>query len=136
MYLKYNISIQNNNKRLFPDFFSNEMLEINEAYTRNLSIIQPKSIKITYKKIDLFYLIKYLADLRLSCQTININEGFFTWGENAYIYYSFKEERSLFTENLINTEYIIGGSNKLTVKRLEKYFIDFINFFYGPIKED
>ena len=63
-------------------------------------------------------------------------EGFFKWDLNAYIYYKFEEDTTIFGDNNLIITYIIAGNNLKMRKRLELSFNAIIDSSYGPIKEE
>jgi len=136
MYKKFKLSIHDGDKRIFPVFLSDNELELEKIYIDNLSLSEKNTLKIGYKRIDLYNLIQFFSDVRLQCHRINKREGLFKWDVNAYIYYRFDEKKSVFDDDHIIITYIIAGSNLKMQERLEYSFKEIIDSLYGPIQGD
>lgn len=134
MYLKYKIAIENYGQRIFPELLKEEAITIPNHLTNYFKDVPTETKLMPNKGIATEGLIEALSELKLRCINASKNDGLFSYGENAILYYRFENTGSAFDGFFLKANYRIGGKVPQICERLRKTFLAIIEQLYGPFQ--
>lgn len=133
VFLKFSIAIQDKDIRIFPSKLKTDGIQIPSIYQTFLDTpIYQKKFNFSIQKIELYFLIQSLIDLKLHCVDASKYDGLFTWETNACVYYHITEEGNAITGKVLSVSYVIGGKDRKIYDRLNKEFSSIVCRLFGP----
>ena len=118
--------------RIFPIFLESRPLRISEAFSGLLESAGPStSLRFRVADFDLSRLIHALCDMDLNCQDATSNEGLFSWGHKAAIYYHVEQSRSTLTGPVLKIDHKVASRDGDARKSLTTRFTKLLSTFYG-----
>ncbi|EQB64875.1 MAG: hypothetical protein AMDU3_IPLC00004G0453 [Thermoplasmatales archaeon I-plasma] len=139
IYLKYGISYQNGNLRIFPSKLKSSSINIpKEIQTHLETPMFTEELTFGYQNTNIDKIVEALSDLKLQCIDLSQSEGLFTWERNASVYFHIELQKGAFEKDRLSITLRIGGNNKKTCERLKIEFPKILSTIYGDplIAED
>ncbi len=133
IYSNSGISYKFQGRRVFPSKVREGGIKVPEDLQELFIGNDFKSIDITYKELNLSYLLEIFSDMRLRCYDITQKEGLFGWSDIALIYYTIQESGNIMIGKKYQVSYLMAGRKEDRMEILENKFIDIMNRFYDPI---
>jgi len=131
MYCQSGVTVRNGDIRIFPRLLG-DSISLKKNYEDALAKQDEQSLYVNFQDIEISRLLEQLSELNLQCISVAKREGLFAWGDNAYIYYFFQEDRKSIFKKYIKFTYSIGGNKAKAVERLKKEFATSVERAYGP----
>lgn len=119
-------------QRLFPAFLEDRPLKIPDQIAAHLPPSSLQSLTFPTREPQISTLLEALFDLKLDHHQIALNEGLFSWGTNAYLYYQISASHGALEGSRLTIKYNTGGPNQATADRLAEEFGGLLQALYGP----
>lgn len=132
IYIKNHYSIELGDYRIFPSnlYLQNQSIAFNpDMYIRNLS----QKLIIDGSEFDYYEFLDYLKEMKLLCEDISQNSGFFFFpGKNVYFYYLIKHRTKLETkESHIEFNIYYGKKDTKILRKFITNLNDALHHLYG-----
>jgi len=135
VYLKYKISIENFNLRIFPKLLPEKSIDVPEPYIEYLKENETKTKTFPDQPFDIGLIIEILSELRGQCISLSKHDGLFSWKENVVLYFSFERTGNSLDGYKITFSYRVGGKNSKIYERLVNNIMDILEGSFGPSTE-